>query len=1013
MKPKKLIEVSLPIKEISAESVRDKSIRHGHISTLHLWWARRPLPVCRAIVFASLVPDPLDPNCPQAFRDAVKYLLQTADSFRDIQYRPYADIPYTSIIDPMEDNLRNRLMMFIGKFSDKCQKDMIAGNSTSPKEQLSDDSLIKWENKNNPKILRIARELIWVAYNADLHPEIGFETHHNNFNEAFEAIEIAEKELYSRPDRHIPTAEIEVLEGALQSAIENFQANMPSVFDPFAGGGAIPLEAARLGCRSYGNDINPVAHIIERGSAEFPQRFGKPITYSRSEFEAKYGQEGIKLAQEKGIAVGEQVEIPNRLAFDVEFYAKQILHKTEEEVGKLYPADEKGNKPVAYYWARTARCSNPSCGAEVPLLKHFYLANTPTKHIYFKPVINGTDIQFEIASGKYNESELPGWNKRGNLTCPCCGSVTNVGTIKKQFHKQLPKESLLAVICESPNGKTYRLPSEAEREIISSLPKDIERPNFKMAVGNVRNFNTPSWGIDNYGDIFSARQLLFINALISKFKSLESTGSYSTALKVLLSLWIDRIIASNCTLGRWHNVRETLEHPFSRQALPMMFDFPESNPFCESSGSAINQLQWILRYIESESDNAFASQFYHISSGDKDEFSDKELFATVTDPPYYDAIAYADVSDFFYLWLKDMLGDMFPVCFATPQTPKSEECTALSHYHNNDNNEARKHFEHKLTSIFDAIERQTSDVVSIMFAHQSTEAWTTLCNAILSARLNITGSWPMDTEMANRTLGLNAAALESSVTVACRPSERSGYGDYKEVKKDIQNKVSEEVESLYELDFRGADLLTACFGQAVSEFGQYETVEKADGSTVTVAELLELARSSAFDALLKGIKADDYTRFYIGWLQLNGMGECDSDDATKFTRVGVNIEISEIKAQHMLIADGNKVRLATAEEHIGSARLVKDVALLPVINQVHRAILLYREGDKAELLHLIKECAPQSSDQFWRVLATLKELLPAGPDLKDVTGLLLTQETLRADCQKDFTPQAPSLFDDL
>lgn len=321
MKPKKLIEVSLPIKEISAESVRDKSIRHGHISTLHLWWARRPLPVCRAIVFASLVPDPLDQNCPQAFRDAVKYLLQTADSFTEIQYRPYADIPYTSIVDPMEDNLRNRLMMFIGKFSDKCQKNMIAGNSTSSKEQLSDGSLIKWENKNNPKILRIARELIWVAYNADRHRELGFETLHDNFNDAFDAIGVAENELYSRTDRHIPGAEIEVLEGALKSAIENFQANMPSVFDPFAGGGAIPLEAARLGCRSYGNDINPVAHVIERASAEFPQRFGKPITYSRSEFETKYGKEGIKLAQEKGITIDDMVQIPNRLAFDVEFYA--------------------------------------------------------------------------------------------------------------------------------------------------------------------------------------------------------------------------------------------------------------------------------------------------------------------------------------------------------------------------------------------------------------------------------------------------------------------------------------------------------------------------------------------------------------------------------------------------------------------------------------------------------------------------------------------------------------------
>lgn len=295
MKPKKLIEVSLPIKEISAESVRDKSLRHGHISTLNFWLARRPLPASRAVVFASLVPDPLDPNCPQAFRDAVKYLLQTKDSFAEIQYRPYDDIPYTSVKDKMEDNLRNRLMMFIGKFSDKCQKNMISGKSTSPKEQLSDGSLIKWENKNNPNILRIARELIWVAYNADRHRELGFETLHDNFNDAFDAIGVAENELYSRTDRHIPGAEIEVLEGALQSAIENFQANMPSVFDPFAGGGAIPLEAARLGCRSFGNDLNPVAHLIEKCTAEYPQKFGKRLIMTKNEFFNSYGDLGLKI----------------------------------------------------------------------------------------------------------------------------------------------------------------------------------------------------------------------------------------------------------------------------------------------------------------------------------------------------------------------------------------------------------------------------------------------------------------------------------------------------------------------------------------------------------------------------------------------------------------------------------------------------------------------------------------------------------------------------------------------
>jgi putative DNA methylase len=296
--PKKLIEVAMPVKEVSAESVRDKSIRHGHISTLHLWWARRPLPVCRAVVFASLVPDPLDENCPAPFKQAVaKYLA-------DKKYKPYDDIPHTAAIDPMEDNLRNRLLMFIGRFSDEYVKNEKEGKKTASKKQLSEGSLIKWENKNNPKIIGIARKLIFIAHNTSENSAEGFSplgemseergqrghmradliSLEAKYNSLWTAITTAEKDLYTTPNRHLETAEIKGKEKALHDAIENYLDHMPRVFDPFAGGGAIPLEAARLGCRTYGNDINPVAHIIQRGSVEFPQKYGKPITYSREAF---------------------------------------------------------------------------------------------------------------------------------------------------------------------------------------------------------------------------------------------------------------------------------------------------------------------------------------------------------------------------------------------------------------------------------------------------------------------------------------------------------------------------------------------------------------------------------------------------------------------------------------------------------------------------------------------------------------------------------------------------------
>jgi adenine-specific DNA methylase len=1001
MKAKKLIEVALPIKEISAESVRDKSIRHGHISTLHLWWARRPLPVCRAIVFASLVPDPLDENCPEAFLYAVEMLLNTG--LGKIHYKPYKDIPYTSVMDEMEDNRRNRLMMFIGKFSEKCQANMIAGKPTSPKEQLDDFSLIKWENKNNPQILRIARELIFVAYQSDKRPDASWETLHAEFNRLYDAIPKAEEALYTIKDRHIETERVKQREAELQAAIEAFQNEMPSVFDPFAGGGAIPLEAARLGCRSYGNDINPVAHIIERGSAEFPQKYGKPIVYSLEEFQRLYGEKGIEMTQEtdRGIIVENGlVKIPNRLAFDVEYYAKKILAETEKEVGYLYPADENGNKPVAYYWARTAKCSNPSCGAEVPMLKQFYLCNTSRKKVYLNPIVHGTDITFEMKNGNCGHLTPFLKGRECSLTCPCCGSVTDGKAVKAQSKNHKTGERLLAVIREGKSGKEYTLPSSKDFEACSVKFENIDRPSGDLPKNDSQNLKIPLWGYETWASMFSDRQVNAINTIIKCFEKISlDDNEYHRCVKTYLGIVIDRIAVANTSFGRWSDLRETVVALFSKQAIPMIFDYPESNMFCSSSGSASNQIDWVERYIESESYTPFSVNFANASSGDKLQFEKKFLSAVVTDPPYYDAIAYADLSDFFYIWMKKTLGNLYPITFATPKTPKAEECTAIKYHFDGDERAAECHFESKLTEIFDTIEQQTSDIVSIMFAHQSTKAWTTLCNSILDSRMNITGSWPMDTERDVRPMGLSGAALESSVTVACRPSERKGFADFSDVKHDIKQVVKAEVEKLYGLGFRGADLLTACFGQAVSVFGHYKRVETSEGDPVSVGQLLEFARESAAQALLEGVPGEPQTKFYCGWLQMNGMGECDFDDVNKYTRVGVNVEIRSLQSDKLLITEGSKQHLATAEEHVGSNPNWGTQPTDYMISQVHRMMLAYRGGNQELLYKLVRELCPQSDAPQWRVLDFLSGHLPEGKDLTDVRGLLSSAEMLRQKCK--------------
>lgn len=1006
--PKKLIEVAMPVKEISAESVRDKSIRHGHISTLHLWWARRPLPVCRAVVFASLVPDPMDENCPKAFKEAVELLLGK-DSNPGDPYKPYEDIPYTAAHDKMEDNLRNRLLMFIGKFSDKYAENEKTGKKTEPKEMLSKHSLIKWDNKNNDEIIGKARRLIWVSHNS-----INGNTSKgllDEYNKHYKAIKDAENELYCTSDRHIYSKEIKDKEKKLQQAIDAFLDKMPKVFDPFAGGGAIPLEAARLGCKTYANDINPVAHIIQKGSIEFPQKYGKPITYSKDEFVKLYGDEEFNkidkenLVYKNGSITG--INIENRLAFDVEFYAKKLLKMTEKEIGHLYPSDENGNKPIAYYWARVATCSNPSCKAEVPLLKQFYLANTSSKQVYLNPIINGNKINFEIKQGICDKK---GWNNRGNMVCPICNNLTDVKQIKKQIIENPYLQRLLAVIYESKKGKEYRLPSINEEKIINDIPLNVEIPQEKME-RNSAGGDTFTWGFTKWGQLFSIRQLNTMHQLVNSLSILSKElifgeKEYPKVLITYLGILIDRISQQQTSFGLYKPNRETLASPFGRQAIAIVFDYPESNPFCNSSGSAYNQLDWILLYLNSESNNKFIADCINSSSGDVEQFPKKYLNTVVTDPPYYDSIAYADLSDFFYLWMKRTIGLLYPLNFSTPYTPKTEECTALKHHRDGSYEKAKEHFESKLKEIFNSIELQTMGIVSIMFAHQSTDAWTTLCNSILDSHMNITGSWAMDTEMVNRNVGLAGAALESSVTVSCKPTKRQGQADFKDIKKAIELTVSKEVNMLYQLGFRGADLLTACFGQAVSEFGKYEKVEKADGSEVTVAELLEIARESAFNALVKGFPADEFTKFYIGWLQLYNFSESDFDDVNRLVKIGLSIETRQLFEQNILIKNGNKQTLASFSARFEINNQLGEQSSNNLIDKAHRALHLYKSSNRGALLSYISKHGLSTESSFWRLINSLVEILPqASEDYKQARGLLDNKDNLLREAKATKQPE--------
>src|SRR5690625_1785074 len=554
---------------------------------------------------------------------------------------------------------------------------------------------------------------------------------------------------------------------------------------------------------------------------------------------------------------------------------------------------------------------------------------------------------------------MEGWMSRSGLHCPVCHNITDIITLKQESINRSGKlkQQLLAVILDD-NGKTYRVPNQDEfsfREEIVDKIKDEFLPQEKMQkISDL--VSGRGWGIDYWKDMFSNRQLLAMQTFVEELQEIKaSMGSelsdYDQAVVTYLAILIDRLSIVNTSFGVWHISGEKLERPMGRQAIPMVFDYPESNPFSERTGSARNQLDWILRYIHSESFQ-IPAKVYNASSGEKNQFAQNELDVVITDPPYYDAIAYADISDFFYVWLKRTVADLYPLTFATPQTPKTEECTALKHHHENDGERAFLHFENKLLEIFDAIEYQTKDLVSIMFAHQSTEAWTTLCNSILGARMNITGSWAIDTEMESRTLALVGDTLSTSVTVACRPSEKAGIGDYQEVRAEVLHLIKDEVKASYALGFRGADLLTACFGKAVSVFGKYVSVEKRNGEEVTVAELLEMARESAFNAIISDIDTDDVTRFYIGWLSLFGFSDAAHDDVRRITQIGLDVNIQEVYDQHILIRNQEKGILADMQARIDlDDRLGYRKGRVSDIDIAHRLMYIYGPDRKSTRLN--------------------------------------------------------------
>ena len=793
---KRLAEVDFPIAAVSRHSVREKSIRHGHPSTLHLWWARRPLAACRAVLMALLLPDPCDPLCPAAFRDAARRILMA------FSYRPER---WSKDIQT-DQGLRHVLLHeFIADFAN-------------------------WDNAANPAYLKAARELVQAA-----HPE-----------------------------------------------------ETPLVVDPFAGGGSIPLEALRIGCEAFASDLNPVACLILKVMLEDIPRETR--------------RRGAENAES--------------LADELRRVGKRIKEEVEKELGDLYPKDPDGATPIAYLWARTVRCEAPNCGAEIPLVRSFWLCNKPNRkralryHVHRGGAESAeknlkeaprsgrlcgdfSPFEFEIFEPKSEKDVPAGSVTRAKATCLCCGAVLPPERVRAQLSQQhggadvifgdrqdacpsrktggtgfqpvrIGGARMLAVVTlrSGQPGRHYRLPTPRDYQAVwkaqgrlktildeweqggkkGLCPTPDEPTPVGGGSGAGRAFSLQKYGMMKFGDLFTARQKV---ALVHLATGIGAAARGNPALSEPLACALS-VFARSCNGNARLHPNSSLAPAFGMQTLPITWTFPETI----ISGGRSEHFDGALRAVGEVVDGPGipARSGGQVQQADAPEvpLPNDSFGIWFTDPPYYDAIPYSDLSDLFLVWLKralpgnPLLRDPFDP--ANPLSPKLREAVQDETKRDGGRPKDRAWFEEKMAAAFAEGRRvlREDGVGCVVFAHKTTEGWEALLSGLIRGGWTITGSWPIATERSSRLRARDSAALATSVHLVCRPRpEDAPVGDWGEVLRELPTRVGDWMERLQGEGIRGADLVFACIGPALEIFSRYRKVETADGREVKLADYLE------------------------------------------------------------------------------------------------------------------------------------------------------------------------------
>ena len=867
--PKKLIEVALPLEAINAASSREKSIRHGHPSTLHLWWSRKPTATARAVIFASLVDDPS--SHPELF--------------------------------PTEEA------------------------QAKERQQLHDllAQLVTWENSTNEKILEAAR-----------------------------------------------------------AEIRKYTGGEPLTFlDPFAGGGSIPLEAQRLGLEAHAHDLNPVAVMINKAMLEIPPRFA--------------GEAPVNPEARNSLGRDRSWRGAAGLAEDVRHYGQWMREEAFRRIGHLYPRaqlpEELGGGEaivIAWKWARTVACPNPACGCSMPLVSSFVLSKKKGKEAWVEPHFANGTATYEVHYG--GRPDYEGTVNRKGAICPCCGATVPFSHIREQGKAGAMSAQMMAVVAEGKRGRVY-LPPDAMQEGTAHVKKPEAYPDGEL-FGKAA-VNVPNYGLRTFPDLFTPRQLTALTTFSDLVREaqrmatrdalargmeddgrgLEEGGcgatAYGQAVGVYLALSVDRLTDRSSSICSWDTGYTKIRNTFARQAIPMVWDYAEANPFSGSSGCFGNMLQWIFKCLL-----ALPASVKKGSVCQRDARTDCGLRHTVisTDPPYYDNIGYADLSDFFYVWLRRTLKATYPRLCATMLTPKKEELVATPYRFGGSREKARAFFEEgMLEACRQLYVAAREDVpVTIYYAYKQSEndegaggaqastGWETMLSALVEAGFAITGTWPMRTEMTNRSVASNTNALASSVVLVCRKRpENAPSCSRRAFLAALKRELRDALHALQASNIAPVDMAQAAIGPGMGVYSRHAKVLEADGKPMSVRGALHCI-NEALDAYLteQDGELDADSRFCIALYAQYAFNDMRFGDADVLARAK-NTSVERLEAAGLVAAAKGVVRLRERHELPAFGAGDEDTLWL-FTQQLAHAL---REGGVAACAHMVARIYGDAPDR--------------------------------------------------